>query len=207
MKGWTDIGSDVSWDEYDGKWAKRARDGSWYVIDFVNMWEACGEEECKRDGQPQYVCEVKRVDLSDLNSETLASALSCFGYRFLDDAIVSDSGDVLADAGPEHAATRERVLVEACVGYGNAQPLDSFSGDSYPARVRAEARRAAEALMRDAVALEERLERPVNAIGSTAREYGRGDIDAALSRGPFDTSKNLMRKLHGMAPGNEREGR
>ena len=34
MPGWTDIGSDVSWDDYGGKWARRARDGSWYVVDF-----------------------------------------------------------------------------------------------------------------------------------------------------------------------------
>jgi hypothetical protein len=37
-------------------------------------------------------------------------------------------------------------------------------------------------------------------VGSTAAEYGRGDIDAALNRGPFDQGKNLMRKLHGMPP-------
>jgi hypothetical protein len=196
MKGWTDIGSDASWDEYGGKWAKRARDGSYYVVDFTNMWDACGEEECKRDGQAKYVCEVKRVDLSDLSSESIKSALDCVGLRLGVDGIVSDQGDVIA--APGDLRRGELVLVEACVSYGNAQPIDSFSGDNYSSHIRADARRAAEAFMRDAVALETRLERPVNRIGSTAREYGRGDLNSALSRGPFDPTKNLMRKLHGL---------
>jgi hypothetical protein len=190
MRGWIDIGSDVSWDEYGGKWAKRAPDGSYYVIDFTNMWDACGEEECKRDGQARWVCEVKRVDLSDLSEKQLQSALDCVGC---------DLDDV-----PE--AHRELAKVEACVSYGCAQPLESFSGDVYSSRIRAEARRYAETLMRDAEALEVKLESPVNRIGSTAREYGRGDLDAALSRGPFDTAKNIMRKLHGLPEGSEDNG-
>lgn len=187
MKGWKDIGSDVSWDEYGGKWAKRARDGSYYVLDFTNMYDACGERDCKRDGQAQYVCEVKRVDLSELDAKTLKSARDC----------------VCLDLESVDEKHRELAQVEACVSYGCAQPLESFSGDVRPSWIRAEARRYAEELMRDAQALEERLERPVNAIGSTAREYGRGDIDSALSRGPFDPAKNLMRKLHGMPPESE----
>lgn len=200
MKGWINIGSDVSWDEYGGKWAHGAADGSFYVLDFTNMWNACGEEECKADGQPRYVCEVKRVDLADLPQDTIRNAMRSCGLRFTAEGIVSDQGDIIAGPDSDHYPL---VLVEACVGYGASQPLDSFSGDSYPNRVRAKARRSAEALMRDATALSERLDRPVNKIGSTAREYARGDIDAALSRGPFDASKNLMRKLHGMTPGNE----
>jgi hypothetical protein len=54
--------------------------------------------------------------------------------------------------------------------------------------------------MRDAALLAERLARPVNRIGTTADEYGRGDIDAGLDRGPASQEKNLMRKLHGKSP-------
>jgi hypothetical protein len=195
MKGWIDIGSYINWEDYGGKWARRAADGSYYVLDFTNMLEACGEEaaDCP------FVCEVKRVDLSDIPDERIKSALQCVGLRFLGDAIVSDSGDEVAPAGDTRR--RELVLVEACVSYGCTQPLESFSGAKYPARIRAEARRYAESLMKDAAALQVRLDHPVNAIGSTAAEYGRGDIDSALNRGPFDTGKNLMRRLHGLPPG------
>lgn len=185
MRGWTDIGSDVNWEDYGGKWARRAADSSYYVVDFTSMWETCGEDNCKSDGQDRYVVEVKRVDLTALSADQITRALECVSL---------DLAEVPED-------NRETALVEACVSYGLIQPLESFSGDVYPARLRAQARRYAETCMRDAALLAERLARPVNKIGSTAEEYGRGDIDAALDRGPFDARKNLMRKLHGLPPG------
>jgi hypothetical protein len=194
MKNWIDIGSDVNWSDYGGRWARRAPDGSWYVVDFTNMVDACGEEA----EETPFVCEVKRVDFSELSSERINEALKSCGLQQDGNDIVSDQGDVLATAND--GARFEAVLVEALVGYGNAQPLESFSGARYPERIRAEARRYAETCMRDAALLSERLARPVNAIGSTAAEYGRGDILDALHRGPFDASKNLMRKLYGMPP-------
>lgn len=202
MKGWKDIGSDMSWSDYGGKWARRSPDGSYYVIDWTNMYDACGEEECKRDGQSEYVCEVKRVNLAGLRPDNITSALQCVGLRLTAEGIVSESGDLISGTA-DSRGRRELVLVEACVAYGCAEPIESFSGDIYPLRIRAEARRYAESCMRDAGLLAERLARPVNAIGSTAEEYGRGDIDAALSRGPFDMTKQIMRKMQGLPPGKE----
>lgn len=195
MKNWIDLGSDSSWEDYGGKWGKRAPDGSWYVIDFTNMYDACGEGECKRDGQDQYVCEVKRVNLSTLPIENVTSALRSCGWKMTEEGIVNEhDGGIVAEIESIHATI---VIVEACVGYGCAEPIESFSGDKYPARVRADARRYAETCMKDDALLAERLARPVNKIGSTAEEYGRGDLDSALDRGPFDALKNIMRKLHG----------
>src|SRR6185437_2113302 len=202
LRGWTDIGSDSSWDEYGGKWARRAADGSYYVLDFTNVHEVTGEEEGTK-----YVCEVKRVDLSDLDDKAIASALACVGLErqgcCLRGACVivpektvltsrEDSRIIASRHDSEHPERYELVLVEACVSYGHAQPLDSSSGNTRPANVRANARRIAESLMRDMVKLESALDRPVNRIGSTAREYGRGDINAALFRGPVDTTKAIM---------------
>ena len=195
-KTWQDIGSDVSWDDYGGKWAKRARDGSWYVVEFTNMYDACGEDECKRDGQNQYCAEVHRVDLTDLSPEKIKSALDCVGLTMRSNGAIWDS------QGIEYATSyddpkREIVIVEACVSYGAKQPIDSFSSNRGPIKLRNEARRSAESYMRDAVALESRLDRPVNRIGSTAREYARGDINAALFRGPIDQTKAIILKMHG----------
>lgn len=182
MRGWKDLGSDVNWSDYSGKWGKRAADGSWYVVRFDNMYDACGEYECKRGGQSQYVCEVLRVDLSQLSEKNLKSAYDCIGL---------DLNDV-------DEKYREAAQVEACVSYGCYQPLESFSGDVYAGRIRADARRYAEKCMRDDDLLADRLARPVNKIGSTAEEYGRGDFDAALLRGPFDATKQLMLKIRGV---------
>lgn len=208
MPGWRDLGSDVSWDDYGGKWGKLAADGSVFVIDFTNMYDACGEEECKGDGQAQYVCEVKRVNLPELSAEQIATALkSCGMYLEYEGAprVFSDQGDKIADQR-EDPATFRYVLAEACVSHGFYEPLDSFSGDVRASNVRANARRSAEALIRDAKALEIKRARPVNKLGSTAAEYGVGDLDSALDRGPFDTGKNLMRKLRGLPSIDESSG-
>lgn len=183
MRGWTDIGSDSSWEDYGGRWAKRARDGSWYVIEFTNMWAACGEDECKRDGQDQYVCEVSRVDLADLDAATIKSALDCIGLN-------------LDDLDAKH---REAATVEACASYGAKQPLESFSRNVRPSNVRADARRTAERLMKDTYALTAKLDAPVNKLGATAREYARGEMMPALSRLPEgDTTKSIFSKMIGL---------
>jgi hypothetical protein len=139
------------------------------------MVDACGDEasDCP------FNCEVQRVDLSDMSKEQIESARKCVGM---------DLNDLPADC-------HELATVEACVQYGAAQPLESFNGAKYPERIRAQARRYAEACRRDAALLADRLDRPVNAIGSTAAEYARGDISSALFRSPHTSAKELMLKL------------
>lgn len=184
-KGWHDIGSDVSWDEYGGKWAKFGHGRAYYVIDFTNMIEACGSDA---EGGPKYVAEVRMVDLADLPHETILSALKCCGLRFGMNGpactIESDSGDIVAQQETiTHPGTLwDLVIVEACSSYGAYAPLDSVSGDSHPVNVRGKARRIAERIMRDAAERERLMARPVNRLGSTAREYMRGDLDAPLAR-------------------------
>jgi hypothetical protein len=135
-------------------------------------------------------------------AERLKSALDCVGLRASAEGIVSDLGDLVASK--DDARRMTLVLAEACVSYGAAQPLESFSGNAHASRVRADARRYAETCMKDADLLKQRLARPVNKIGSTAEEYGRGDLDSALLRGPFDVAKNLMRRLTlGLPPGED----
>jgi hypothetical protein len=197
VKGWTELCSDVNWIDYHGMWTRKARDGSWYVISWTNLLDAGGIEFA----DTPYGCEVKRVDLASLPQREIKSALDSYGWKLgaheTSPAIIDPhSGDIVAQGERVNLA-----LVECCVRYGLGEPLESYQGAKYPARIRAEARRFAESCMKDAALLDARLDRTVNAIGSTAREYGRGDIDAALHRGPFDASKNLMRKLHGLPSG------
>jgi hypothetical protein len=189
MKGWTDLGSDVSWEDYGGKWGRKGPDGAWYVVRFDNLEDAMG-----RDAPHKFSCDVLRVDLRQIPEKEQESARRCVGLD------LEEYGD---------PAVREVAQVEACVSYGTYAPLDNFEGDKYPARLRADARRKAEEYMRDAKALDTALDRPVNAIGSTARDFGRGDImaglnryadDVAMGKDPGDnTAKNLMLKIsHGI---------
>lgn len=195
-KGWTDIGSDISWDEYGGRWARKGAGRTYYVIDFTNMYEACGRE-AEEDGASKYVCEVRLIDLDDIDAKSIKSALDSCSLTIDGDEIVDCTGSVLAKRGEDRF---DLVLAEACNGYGAYAPIDSAEGMSHPVNVRGKARRIAEIYMRDERAREVAMDRPVNRIGSTAREYMRGDIDSALNRGPFDMGKNIMRKIHGMAP-------
>lgn len=181
MRGWIQLCSDVNWIDYHGMWAKKARDGSWYVIKWNNLIDSCGENEAKEIGYT-YEAQVKRLDLSECD---LKSSLASCGFELAihDGALtifVPYSGDIIATLGD---ASFEACLVECAIGYGLGAPLDDFTGSSYPLRIRAAARRYVETCIRDAGLLVERLARPVNRIGSTAAEYGRGDIDSALKRG------------------------
>jgi hypothetical protein len=96
------------------------------------------------------------------------------------------------------ADAEHRCLVEACIQYGLGAPLETFTGKSHPRRIRAKAVRFAYECMKDRTKVNTLLDRPVNAIGSTAREYGQGDVTSALLRGPVDATKSLMRKMHGI---------
>lgn len=152
MKNWLDLGSDVNWQDHGGKWGKKAKDGSWYVIKFIDFHDATGET----DGD-KYNASLVRVDLSDLPVDTIASAKSFAGL---------DSCDRVVE---------ECEIVAACADYGSAQPLSEFWGNRATS-VRADARRAAENYQRSAIALENQLDRQVNAIGNDAREYARGEF-------------------------------
>lgn len=187
--GWIELASDVNWQDYHGMWAKKGPDGAWYVLVWTNLWDAAGESE----DLDQFECQVKRLDLGELPADELKSALRSCGLEQTSEGLMQSYGCDLVDP-----AWEERAKVEACIGYGHGAPLETFSGGQHPMRIRANARRYAEMCMRDDALVEERLARPVNKIGSTAAEYGRGDIDSALHRGPFDATKTLVRKMYGL---------
>ena len=183
LRGWTELCSDYSWEDYHGMWARKCKaTGAWYVLKWTNLYDAMGERDCLRDGIPQYECEVKHLDLSAIPESEKTSALRSCGYRFnVETGAIEDehNGSVVAPA--EHA---DLALVECLVQYGLGAPLECFTGNVRPSNVRANARRFAEDLMRDATRekLRSRLSRPVNALGSTAFEYGIGDFKSAMER-------------------------
>jgi hypothetical protein len=197
MRGWINIGGDVNWQDYGAKWARRGRDGSWYVVCFNNMIEACGERDAAEMGYV-YEAAVQRADLRELSNDQIKDALDSCGFKLTaDGAVDMGAGDLVTD--PKEI---EALLVEAVTGYGIYAPLDTFTGKVRPANVRANARRRAEWYMRDAVALETALDKTVNRIGTTAREFGRGDALAGLKRyaaeGRHGTNpvRDLMLKIY-----------
>ena len=170
LKGWTQLCSDGNWSDYHGMWAKQARDGSWYVLKFDNLVDSMGERDAAEFGAT-YECQVKRVDFSDLAPDAIASALESCGYELTKEGTIENEYDGGEVCGAEHATL---CILECAIGYGLGAPLESFYGNGHPLRVRGKARAYAMAMMRDADELEERLDRPVNAIMTSARDYGSG---------------------------------
>jgi hypothetical protein len=170
LHGWIDLGSDVNWEDYHGMWGRKAKDGSWYVLVFTNMFDAAGRRDCKRDGIPQYECQVKRIDLEDMPPLRIFEALRSAGMRPDGDGLVTDSGDEISKE------QRDEVVVYVCIQHGLGAPLETFTRKNHPAWCRAEARRYAERCMQEPELLKERLERPVNAICTSAENYGKGRL-------------------------------
>lgn len=151
QRNWTDIGSDVNWRDYGGRWARHIAGTRYHVVRFEN----CAEWG---DGATRYHCDLQEVDIA---SDSLASALQSVGCD---------------DESPCDLAK-----VEALASYGAYAPLWQEAGANAHALLRA-AKRESRMLATDADAYEERMERPVNAIGSTAREYAAGDLQSAMTR-------------------------
>jgi hypothetical protein len=160
-KQWQYAG-DISPEDYGGKWFRRTHARVFQVIELEN---------CKEwgDGASGYYVSLSLVDLDKLGPKEIASARRCCGIE----------DETLDDAW----------LAVTCYEYGCKAPLDSWSGNAY-GRLLREARREAHALKRDADALAECMERPVNAIGSTAEEYMTGDINSAILRGLSEGRKD-----------------
>jgi hypothetical protein len=171
-KGWTELSGDINWEDYGGKWCYRDPNNRqhFYVIDHVNLIDAMGERDVEAGGFDTHVSTVYLVDLGDTDPETVKSAMECCGLDF-DDWM-----------NPPTVEERELAIVDCLVGYGAAAPMGE---ESHPHRAdvaRANARRMVEAIVSNPARREGLLDRPVNRIGSTAREYARGDLDSAMSR-------------------------
>jgi hypothetical protein len=105
----------------------------------------------------RYHCDLREVDT---RSPDMKQALDCIGAE-------------------PNASALERVY--ALQAYGAAAPLWQDGGNRARELIRA-AHRESRLLRSDPQEYERRMDRPVNAIGSTAREYQAGDIHSAVLR-------------------------
>jgi|KBSSwiStaDraftv2_1062776.scaffolds.fasta_scaffold00198_68 hypothetical protein len=146
-------------------------------VELINMDDACGRDN---EGQPKYVVELRLVALNELSPDNIQSALKCCGQEHIENP-------------------SDEVIAECCNSYGCHAPLDSWSGGNARKLLRAAYKLANE--LRDEDKLNDRLDnRPVNKIGSTAREFMTGDITSAMQRGveSGDPSARIMAKMYGV---------
>ena len=171
-RGWRELCGDVNWEDYGGKWGRKDPNNSsvFYVIRHDNMIEAMGERDVEESGIDTHISQVCRVDLTEVPQKEIDSALESCGPDF--------------DYWPQpiSAEDREWAIVESLVDYGCGAPMGEHSHPYRADVARASARREVEELIADSDKCEAMLDRPVNRIGSTARDFGRGDVMAGLDR-------------------------
>lgn len=163
----------------------------WQFVEIMDLHAVTGESTGAR-----YAGEVSHVDLDAIGERNVRDALRSWGFRYDDHAcqIVNDHGDIVAEG-----LACDRVMAEVCQSYGCKAPMWSGGGNNRRNLHRA-ARSEAATLARDEDARSEAMDRPVNAIGSTAAEYMAGDITSAIERGvrADDTSAKIMAKAYGV---------
>lgn len=133
MRGFVDLGSDLNWDDHGGKWGRKGRGGSWYVVRFD---VADYDPSLKENDRFPYEAEVLYIALERLEDDKeRASALETIGWK--------ESEDALAGKEPD-----ERTVVEAYVasGYYSIEWSDRLY--HRPEHLRAEARRYVENAIR-----------------------------------------------------------
>ena len=165
-RGFQWLTGDVSWLEYGAKWVREIPGSNgqrYHVLSFDN-WS-----EYEREPELKYMVDLSEIDLASIPEETKASALESCGWE--------PPG---VDEIPE--AQRRLMLVEALHGYGAKAPLFDVSGNNAGKLIRA-AKACSYEVTASCEAYEQAMAKPVNKLGSTAREFMTGDIDSAIGRG------------------------
>ena len=157
---------DVNWQDYGGTWIRQVGERRFHFLSVTNMDEACGRDN---EGSPKYSIELSEVDLDVISVEDQASAWESIG------------GDCQI-RGEITIAERVRITAGCCFEYGAKAPLHEEPTNNVNAGFRL-CRAESYHLTSDAAAYAERMDRPVNKLGSSAREYMTGDITSAIVRG------------------------
>jgi hypothetical protein len=154
---------DINWLKYGAKLVSQKQNNGefdfWFVIEFINMDEACGRDnQC----QPRYTAALLVVSPSEAGRDNLANAFECCGL-------------------PEDPNLRDNPLVQVeylsyCGVY--AQTWTKSSNNAH--QLIREAKR--EATIQAGCMFGFAMDRPVNRIGTTGWEALRGDLNSALNR-------------------------
>lgn len=152
----------------------------------MDMDDACGRDN---EGQPKFSYDVQRVNLSEVGKADQDSAIKSCGWPWRETSEQKPNNDEMA---------------EMLFSYGLFSPMGEFNGNAEKP-LRTACRRLVEEFIRNADKLEDALDRPVNQIGSTARDFGYGNITAGLDRyreagGVGNATNDLMLKLHNVDP-------
>jgi len=159
---------DVCWEDYGGKWYRKTGPKTFLIIEVMNWEDASGE---LGPGESTHNVSLSEVDLSD--EESLVDSLRSCGWE-IEDGEVFNSYDGSEVGG-------ELAMVEAMHGYGCKAPLGDWNGSKIKKLMSHAGKKAID--LEDTDEYEDAMGTPVNAIGSTAREYQRQELLGPILRG------------------------
>lgn len=169
---------DCNYTEYGGKWFWRVRGRKYHVIELLNWIDAVGEREASDVGAT-YNVSLREVDLDCIErAGEIPNAV-----RFIGATDGPDGLDLGYRIGPMKGLERDLALVEACHSYGLAAPICEENGNNWR-RMMAEVSRYSRTLSKDEDLHAEMMERPVNAIGTSAHDYMTGNFGFRPVRSP-----------------------
>ena len=173
MTGWAFLTGDVNYKDYGGKWYRQVGDGLYHVIELINMVDAFGD-----DVDFTYMVTLQEIDVE---SQNVREIMDQYGIT------PADTDDMDADA-------ITCIILDA----GRYIPLLDVSGGNYRLLLR-HAKQESRRIASDHNLHLSLLQRPVNAIGSTALEYSQGDFKSAMIRGiaKGDSTARLLGRIHG----------
>jgi len=172
---WKWLTGDVNFTDYGGSWYRKIDDLRYHVIRLDNWEDMAGADA----SEYTYNVTLSEVNLGD--ADQLQAAMKSCGWEDGTD----DYGNPLPDLAK----------VDAMHGFGARAHLGEWNGNNYR-KMLAEAKRESRSLD-DPDTYEDAMNKPVNAIGSTARELQKGDVQSAILRGlaEGDPKAELMCKL------------
>jgi hypothetical protein len=162
---------DLDWQEYGGKWIsqrfrKEGRD-YWFVRELINLEEA---------GIPgdTYCCALHLVCPSSPDEDEIESARDSCG-------IEQEDWDAFED----------EARVEVLSSYGLGAQVWTDNGNNYRKLFQACSGAATDVVQ----SWRATMDRPLNRIGSTTRDFLKGDVTAGMWKGEDTPDKKLMRKM------------
>lgn len=174
---WSFLSGDVNWEDYGGKFVSGPMTDSdypvWYVIDVVNMHDACG-----RDATSEYCVELSVVSPGFAGEDGLRQAAESWSLT------PDEVGDGL-------------MAIEVLHSYGLKAVVWSGDGDQLKPLLR-EAKRFAKTDL--SIFFGFILDRPTNGVGTTGWEAMAGDLESGITRtiASDSTEGQILGKMYGV---------
>ncbi len=181
IKGFKFLTGDTNYLDYGGKWYRQINDRCYHVINLVNMWDATGEEN-----QPKYNIQLEEINLDEISQKNIDSAISCCGF---DDEQIEEV----------ESGKNDLWLIESISTYGCFAHMGNWDGNNFKKLFNLASEESYN--LNNERYHESRMNRPVNKIGSTAREMMQGDFTSGLIRSiaSGDKSARILGKIQGLS--------